>query len=220
MSVGTIPWFDVRTFGNVGTRVLAGTRYLGILESTDEGSTWKTLGTGLNGTEDIQAIASDSNGRLHIATYGSGIFQMNPWSRVWLPMNQGLGTHLRVTALAFDSIGNAYAGTLDGGLFRHFVSTANEAEEGSELPSSLSLGRPYPNPAQRSITIPIIPTSAGMIQVRVFDVLGRELSSQSVFRPASAWDLQLDLSHFDSGLYLFSVQSGRELKNGSFTLIR
>ena len=220
MSVGSIPWFDVRTFGNVGTRVLAGTRYLGILESTDDGSTWNTLGTGLNGTEDIQAIATDSNGRVHIATYGSGVFQMNQWTKVWLPMNTGFGTHLRVTALAFDSKGNGYAGTLDGGLFRHAVSTATEDNPGLEVPKSLHLGSPYPNPANRTITLPMALTTAGMIYVRVYDVLGRELLTHSEFRPAAEWELNLDLSRLDAGMYMYSVQSGNEFKNGSFMLIR
>jgi photosystem II stability/assembly factor-like uncharacterized protein len=219
MSAGSVPWFDVRTFGMVGTRVMAGTRYLGILESIDDGSTWKSLGIGLNGTEDILAIAADGFDRVHIATYGSGVFQMNPWTKVWMPMNGGLGSHLIVTALAFDQVGNAYAGTLDGGLFRHVISTANEDDPGQEIPTSLRLGSPYPNPASRAITLPISLETAGMVHVRIYDLLGRERISHSTFRPASKWEFNLDVQELDAGIYMYSVQSGNEFKNGSFTVI-
>lgn len=165
------PWFDVQSFGVLGDRLLGGTRFTGVVESYDDGQTWHRLGTGLIGSEDIRAVQFNLQGVPHISTYGSGIFQLNPWSRSWLPMNTGLDGHLRVTSLAFDSYGNAFAGSLDGGLFRHIIAGV-DTEEQVTLPSTLTLGSPYPNPAARHITLPVLSPISGAITFELYDLLG------------------------------------------------
>jgi ligand-binding sensor domain-containing protein len=219
MSAGSVPWFDIQSFGVSGDQVLAGTRYLGVLESRDDGSTWKTVGTGLNGTEDIRDIEFDSRQRAHIATYGSGVFQMNPWTKVWLPMNRGLESHLRVTSLAFDSNGNGYAGTLDGGLYRHIISTSTASEVTSEVPGALTLGKPFPNPVRGQITLPVQQNVAGETTIEVFDILGRRVNSTTVFQPASSWEYSFDTSILESGFYLIGVQSQGRMENSSFVVM-
>jgi len=220
MSAGSIPWFDIQSFGKKGNQVFAGTKFLGVLESSDEGETWSTVGAGLNGSEDVRAIEFDFGGRAHIATYGSGIYQMNPWTKAWLPMNRGLENHLRVTSLAFDSKGNAYAGTIDGGLFRHIVYTSTSMENGANQPVSFELGSVYPNPVQSVVNIPVSSRSPAPVSIKVFDLLGRMVTQLDRFQVESTKAYQIDVRVLPAGSYLFHVQAGGELKNGSFVVIR
>ena len=219
MSAGSVPWFDVQSFGLSGDQILAGTRYMGVLESKDEGTTWKAVGTGLNGTEDIRDIEFDANQRAHIATYGSGIFQMNPWTKVWLPMNRGLESSLRVMSLAFDSKGNGYAGTLDGGLFRHIVSTSTSLDPETEIPENLQLGQPYPNPVRGILSIPIEQQMPGTTSIQIIDLLGRTVKSDTSIKPASPWIFKLDTVDWKSGMYLVRVESAGAIKTSSFVVM-
>lgn len=220
MHAGSVPWFDIQSFGKKENRILAGTKFLGVLETTDEGESWVTLNAGLNGNEDVRAIAFDFGGRAHIATYGSGIFQMNPWTKAWLPMNRGLENHLRVTSLAFDTNGNAYAGTIDGGLFRHIINTSTGVHVESDQPQRFELGTVYPNPTQATLHIPVHQPSPETISVRVYDMLGRMVVQMEHFQTQSYSEYQLDVRDWPAGSYLFNVRSGSQFQNGSFVVIR
>ncbi|MBK9228871.1 MAG: hypothetical protein IPL67_17900 [Ignavibacteria bacterium] len=44
----------------------------------------------------------------------------------------------------------------------------------SEIPASFSLGQNYPNPFNPSTTIGFEVPSAGIVQLRVFDILGKD----------------------------------------------
>lgn len=212
------PWFDVQSFGVLGDRLLGGTRFTGVVESYDDGQTWHRLGTGLIGSEDIRAIQFNHQGVPHISTYGSGIFQLNPWSRSWLPMNTGLDGHLRVTSLAFDSYGNAFAGSLDGGLFRHIIAGV-DTEEQVSLPSTLTLGNPYPNPAAHQITLPVLSPISGVITFELYDLLGRRVKSFEETVYGLKHDIRIDTSDLHSGIYMFRVRSGASSINGSFSVV-
>jgi len=218
MASNTAPWFDVQTFAKHEGRILGGTRFSAVVESWDDGVTWHNAGTGLVGSEDIRSVEFDRNGTPHITTYGSGVFQLNPWSGKWLPMNGGLEGHERVTSIAFDGYGNAFVGTVDGGLFSH-ITAGVAVEESTELPDRLSLGAPFPNPALNRISLPIVMASPSRVDIDVFDMLGRRVQSSSTYILDTTAEMALDVSKLNAGLYLYRVRSGASSKSGSFSVI-
>jgi len=218
MSSNTAPWFDAQSFAEHNGRLLAGTRFSAVMESYDDGESWHLSGSGLNGSEDVRSVEFDGFGVPHITTYGSGVFQLNPWSRTWLPMNGGLEEHQRVSSIAFDSYGNAFAGTTDGGLFSHIVAGV-DTEEQTELPGHLSLAPAYPNPATERVKLPFHLRSPGEVEVEVFDMLGRRVDRFSQYFVSPEAQMSVDTSNFQSGLYLYRVSSRGSSVSGSFSVI-
>ncbi len=220
VSTSELPWFDIQTMAVQGNRVLAGTRFSGVLETTDGGATWRQAAPGLGGQEDVQDMAFDRFGNPFIATFGSGVFQLSPFTRQWIPANTGLGPNLRIRSIAFDSAGNAWLGTVSGGLFAHLVTSVG-VEDGADLPGaeqpSLSI---WPNPARAHVNVALrgAVVSGGLAggapapgaDIEVYDALGRRvLSAPGAARLAGGQHAAYRLStgHLAPGLYFVRIGS-------------
>jgi photosystem II stability/assembly factor-like uncharacterized protein len=98
----------------------AGTMGAGVFRSTDSGSTWTAVNTGLANPNALRlAIDPDVRDTLYAGTYGGGVFRSMDSGDHWTGMNAGLSDQ-NVTALAIDPLTPAtlYAGTDGGGIFR------------------------------------------------------------------------------------------------------
>jgi len=219
MSAGDLAWFDVQAFAETDDRILAGTKFTGVLQSFDDGETWYPMGSGLGGSEDVRDIQFDSRGTPYIATYGSGVYQLNPWSNTWLPVRSGLDGHWRVTSIAYDTYGNSWIGTVDGGLFRH-GSAGVDTERTFESPVSHELGAPWPNPTAGGVTVPVSVVSTEEVHIEVLDMLGRRVMERQMMLSAGTHDVRLEISNASSGVYWIrsSVRGG--VSTRSVTLIR
>ena len=225
MSAGEVPWFEVESFALYEERILAGTRFMGVIESTDDGITWQPLGTGLGGSEDVRAIGFDHTGRAHIGTYGSGIFQLNPWTSQWLPMNGGLDGNHRILSLAFDDNGNAYAGSLGGGLFRHKKGGSTARESDNDIPDGIRLQSAYPNPARGNVTIDVRLDTPSDLEIHIFDLLGRSVRTVRSTTEAMHHQIKVDLGGLPAGTYLYRADVQTHAlrsvgASGHFVLVR
>ncbi len=108
----------------------------------------------------------------------------------------------------------AQANTLNGGM----LYVLNEATPNTgideiqfSLPEAISLGSPYPNPANGSVTVPIsLPHNLSM-QVKVVDLLGREVLTLSRGNIAAGnHSFSFGTDRLASGNYLISVQSNQQ----------
>ena len=81
----------------------------------------------------------------------------------------------------------------------------------STLPSYLL--KVYPNPTKGSVTVELSPeTCDPSFEIRVFDVYGKLLSVVETFHETS---LQIDLSHYATGVYFVNVYQGQQMLQGS-----
>jgi len=219
MSAGDVSWFDVQAFAEAEGRILAGTKFAGVLQSFDDGASWYPLGAGLGGSEDIRDIDFDTRGTPYIATYGSGVYQLNPWTNTWLPVLSGLNGHWRVTSVTHDSYGNAWIGTVDGGVFRHGAAGVGSEEHG-ELPSGLSLGAPWPNPSAGAFRIPVSLSQSGLVRMEVFDAMGRRVAWTEEVLPAGSTDVRMDPRIGSSGLYWVRISTEAGTATRAVTLLK
>lgn len=219
MSAGDLAWFDVQAFAESEDRILAGTKFSGVLQSFDDGVSWFPLGSGLGGSEDIRDIDFDARGTPYIATYGSGIFQLNPWTNTWLPVHSGLEGHRRITAITHDAYGNAWIGTVDGGVFRHGAVGVG-LSRGAELPSGVSMGAPWPNPSSGAFHVPITLDRGQPISIEVYDMLGRRIGLRERTLPAGTSDVRVDLPIPSSGVYWVRSTTQAGTATRSITLHR
>ncbi|MCD6250676.1 MAG: T9SS type A sorting domain-containing protein [candidate division Zixibacteria bacterium] len=72
------------------------------------------------------------------------------------------------------------------------------------LPATFTLGQPYPNPFNPTVTLPVALNEKGHLKVEVFNPLGQQVATiYNATTSAGEFDLTWDAVKFASGVYLF-----------------
>ena len=88
-------------------------------------------------------------------------------------------------------------------------------EDDSLLPSGISLSQNFPNPFNPTTNINYTLSESGAVQLRVFDMLGREVAVlQNGVKAAGQYSIRFDASPLPSGVYIY------RLKIGNFSITR
>jgi hypothetical protein len=91
----------------------------------------------------------------------------------------------------------------------------------SEVPDKFSLYQNYPNPFNPSTKIEFSVPSAGIVKLKVFDFLGREISTPINERlNTGTYSFDFDGSGLASGVYLYQLSSGEYLQTRKMILIK
>lgn len=86
-----------------------------------------------------------------------------------------------------------------------FISDIKEIP-GETLPKEFSLAQNYPNPFNPSTRIQFSLPERSVVQLRIYDVLGRELITLlDEERAAGTWAVRADMSQFSSGIYFYQL---------------
>jgi len=109
---------DISCFAVSGADLFAGTYGGGVFLSTNNGTSWTAVSTGLTNTGVYALAVSGSN--LFAGTSGGGVFLSTNNGTSWTAVNTGL-INTNVFTLAVSGT-NLFAGTFDGGVF---ISTDN-----------------------------------------------------------------------------------------------
>jgi hypothetical protein len=76
-------------------------------------------------------------------------------------------------------------------------------------PTSYALEQNFPNPFNPSTTINYQIPKDGRVTIKVFDTIGREISTLvDEFKPAGQYSVKFDASRLSSGIYFYSLRSG------------
>jgi len=88
---------------------------------------------------------------------------------------------------------------------------SSSAENPPQLPTSLALQDPYPNPFNAEVTIPFEIPQAGTVRMNIYDVTGRVVGSpmESNF-PAGSHAFSWSSSNLASGIYFFRLDAAGE----------
>lgn len=94
-------------------------------------------------------------------------------------------------------------------------------EEGEEVPSSYKLGQNYPNPFNPTTTINYELAEAGMVELEVFDMLGRKVAEVVNERKAAGtYTVSFDARKLSSGIYIYRLQANGKVLTKKMTLIK
>jgi ligand-binding sensor domain-containing protein len=151
----------------------------------------------------ISSLAVDGS-TLWIGT-GSGLVRYDgtAWT-TYSALNSALPEDF-VLAVATDAKGNTWAGTLSGGVavFNEGGIVTGTADAETGIPRSPALLHSYPNPFNGTTTIRFRLPSTMFVSLRVYDLLGREVSTvvDGVLE-AGEHARQWDAAHVASGTYL------------------
>ncbi len=212
------PYFEAQVFAMdmEGTHY-AGTRYFGVMRSTDGGQTWTPMTNGLSGSEDIRTIAFDANGTMHIGSFGNGVYRMK--NNRWEVLDSGMEEARRVTSLSFDQEGNAYAGTYGSGVWLHDATSTSVG--GSDTPPDQATLAIYPNPSNGRASAAITLPHGGNVTVTVFDMLGRQVRSGSRFLTAGlSGEVALPVENLPPGIYAVRIASVAASLSSTLTVTR
>lgn len=102
----------------------------------------------------------------------------------------------------------------------HSVSNIIEISTGS-IPTEYALRQNFPNPFNPVTTILYQVKEEGLVQLKVFNLLGQEMTTLlNEVKPAGYYSLNFDASNLPSGVYVYSVQVNDFIQNRKMTLIK
>jgi hypothetical protein len=133
----------------------------------------------------------------------------------------------RPRAIAFTPTGDTvyvgvFGGGTDPGVRRYIYSqTGVYVEKEAGMPTGYTLSQNYPNPFNPSTQIRFTLTQTGATSLKVYDVMGREVSTlvNETLAPG-AYSVQFDAKGLSSGTYLYVLTSGSVRLTNKMVLVK
>jgi hypothetical protein len=107
------------------------------------------------------------------------------------------------------------------GTTENTLGPATSVEPVAGMPSEWQLSQNYPNPFNPSTTIEYGVPEAGLVQLKVFDLLGREVATLVNERQnAGSYRATFDAAGLPSGLYVYQLRSGSFVQSLRMMLVK
>ncbi len=119
-----------------------------------------------------------------------------------------------------------YSENANGVLYIDNVEVLDEAsivsnEINIDNPISFSLNQNYPNPFNPSTQISYQLSENGIVTLKVFDMLGREVATLiNEVKQAGSYTLDFDASELSSGIYIYQLQAGSNIETKKMMLVK
>ena len=89
------------------------------------------------------------------------------------------------------------------------------------IPKEYKLNQNYPNPFNPNTTIKYSIPQQGYVTLKVFDLLGREVSALvNREQPAGNYEVEFDASSLTSGVYFYRIQAGQFVESKKMILLK
>jgi len=188
-----------------------------LLYTQDGGAIWSNL-PGIPGNGSITGLAyGDIVGELFFCR-GSSIYHTTSGGINWsLETTQtGTYTHLIKARTGY----NLWALRNNGGISKYSYPIGIEPIS-TEMPASFSLYQNYPNPFNPTTNIRFDIQKTGFINIKIFDVLGREISTlvNEQLKPGT-YEVDWDGSGFTSGVYFYKLSTESYTETKKMMLIK
>jgi hypothetical protein len=190
----------------------------GVFRSSDDGATWTEVTNGLSDPS-VHSIAVV--GSTIFAGTTSGVFQSSDNGANWRAVNTGLTSDM-IFALAV-SKDFLFAGTVGFGVWKRplaeMVTSVNTLS--IDVPAQFALSQNYPNPFNPSTTISFSLPSKSLVTMKIFDVMGREVSTVvSEEMPPGNYSRLWNASGFASGVYFYRIQAGAYVETKRLVIMK
>jgi hypothetical protein len=200
----------------------------GLYTSTDMGNTWQ-LKSGI--TFDSLGSVTDSKMFRDIVSYQNVLIASVAFNSIlvsydggnnWSSFNEGLISDWTFAGLAIkgpniwalrDFFGNAYLRPL---------SNITDVEGVNSLtPKEFNLKQNFPNPYNSQTTISYSVPNSSLVQIQIFDILGREISTLlNEEKAAGNYQVEFNASSLSSGIYLYKLQAGEFVQTRKMILLK
>jgi hypothetical protein len=108
-----------------------------------------------------------------------------------------------------------------GALVRYDAVTSVEVNNELAVPTGFRLCQNYPNPFNPSTVISYHVASVGKVSLKVFDLLGREVSTLiNEVKSAGTYTTTFNAANMPSGVYFYRLQAGSYIETKKLILLR
>ncbi len=189
-----------------------------IVKSTDGGATYASVGTA-PGTGNINAIEGRDDDFWYIR--GTGIFRSTNAGSNWTQVHTvtGTGNDMDFPATAGCLVGWSVSST---GLISKMTGSPVGISTNLQLiPEKYELAQNYPNPFNPVTTINYAVPAGGIVELIVFDVLGKEVATLvKEFKQAGSYSVSFDASDLTSGVYFYKMFAGNSTQIKKMILVK
>ncbi|MCI0715172.1 MAG: T9SS type A sorting domain-containing protein [Chlorobi bacterium] len=95
-----------------------------------------------------------------------------------------------------------------------------ENDASAFVPKRFKLHQNYPNPFNPVTTIKYDIPKDNFVLIKIYDLLGREIFTESEFKKAGRYEVKFDGSNFASGLYFYKFEAGNFVETKKMVLIK
>jgi hypothetical protein len=150
-----------------------------------------------------------------------GILRSDDFGITWTVYNNALPT-MRLTDLLVDPYSDTlYVSTETHGVLKVWDFITDVTDSRDFIPHEFVLAQNYPNPFNPSTTIRFRIGDLGFVSLKIFDLLGREVTTLvNEVRVPGEYTVLWDASGFASGVYLYKLISGKYNGVGKMLVIR
>ena len=198
--------------------IFAGT-HNGIFRSKDLGGNWKYVGLD---QDTVITMVINSLDHILVGTMSGYVYISRDNGNSWNDYSSGLNT-TQVRCIVLDENDFALVGTASSGVYRSIYSTVDIRESDNSIVTSFDLFQNYPNPFNPSTIISYQLPKAGNVTLKVFDVLGREVTTLvDEYRNAGSYDVEFRIENLElsSGVYFYQLKAGDFVQTKKMILIR
>jgi hypothetical protein len=167
--------------------------------------------------------------RVSSHSFSEGKDESNNWYQVNLSsanmsnLKYGSGISIRPTVIGLKnnspdviaSLGHKYKFNTEG------LEISKDILAETNTPKEYLLEQNYPNPFNPSTQIIYSIIEDGLVTIKVYDILGREITTLlNEEKPAGIYNLNFDASNLSSGIYFYSISSGSFHQTKKMILMR
>ncbi|HPG39617.1 MAG TPA: T9SS type A sorting domain-containing protein [bacterium] len=87
-------------------------------------------------------------------------------------------------------------------------------------PQKFCLYQNYPNPFNSATRIDFYLPGDGYVEIKIFDITGKEIITQNYFNQAGKYSLDYDMKSFPSGVYFYKIKAGKYSETKKMVLVR
>jgi hypothetical protein len=196
------------TFTNSPTYLFAGTSDAKIYRTSNNGANWEQCYSQSPASNAIYSLKYYAN-RV-IAGTAQGIFYSYNQGTNWLPVNDGFppNTEIRSDAIIY-SLNTVYAAPTNGVYCRPLSQLVGISSPQSTV-NDFKLGQNYPNPFNPNTVISYKLSVAGIITLKVYDLIGNEVAVLvNENKTAGSYSVTFDAGKYNlsSGMYLYKLSA-------------
>ncbi len=187
-----------------------------ILKTTDGGNSWITVNSS-SGAQ-LNSIATFSN-KFVWAVGTDKIYYSSNSGSDWVAQSYTPYSYLQKVS-CIDSVNVWILG--DKKLYRTTSGGVLDINEiGTRVIGNFELSQNYPNPFNPSTKISYQIPKAGNVEIKVFDVLGREVATLvDEYKNAFSYDVEFNTNSLPSGIYFYQLKAGKYLETRKMVLIK
>jgi photosystem II stability/assembly factor-like uncharacterized protein len=192
----------------------------GVHRSTDNGYTWEYFTSGIPAFNENIILISNGSDQIFAGSSNLGVYISNDNGETWTDYLSGLSND-NIISFGINSKGILFAGTRGDGVYRTIQSTVSVETVSTNIPSDFYLLQNYPNPFNPATTIAYTIKNDGLVLLKVFDVLGKEVTTLvNENKPAGSYQVDFNASKLPSGIYLYKLISGKFTETKKLILLK